>query len=108
MKVDFTGNPVTEKLNIDSGVGDITVMFGETWENNLAVDLDSGVGDTKLVLPVNTGVKVKVDTGIGSLKKGDFKKAEGGYVNTAYDESQNTITVDCDMGIGSITLKSSS
>lgn len=92
-------------LEVDMGVGDLSVDLSGNYQNDVDVYINGGVGATTLYLPRDIGVRVQADKGIGSISSRDFVKKGDSLVNEAYGETNIEINVDIDTGIGSITLK---
>jgi hypothetical protein len=95
-------------LDIDHGVGELSVSLVGNGVGDLDGSIDGGVGEVRLLLPDNIGVRVDADTGIGDLYSTGFKKRNGYLVNEAYDRSEQTIDLNVDAGVGSITVEASS
>lgn len=96
---------ILESLVIDMGVGDVEVDLTGEHGHDLNVNIDGGVGHIVLYLPESVGVRVAVDKGIGSVNARGFSKNNNVYTNDAYGESEITIEVKIDTGIGSVELK---
>ncbi|HZX10044.1 MAG TPA: toast rack family protein [Acidobacteriota bacterium] len=92
-------------LEVDMGVGDIKVDISGTYQHDMNVYIDGGVGAITLYLPRDIGVMVKADKGIGSISSRDFIKKGDTLVNEIYGETDVEIKVNIDTGIGSISLK---
>lgn len=94
------------KLKIDSGVSDSTIDLSGEWENDFSVNIKLGIGDMTILLPEQTGVRVKVSTGIGQTDmKGFTSLGNGVYVNEAYENADVKIEMKADVGIGNLALK---
>lgn len=95
-----------EKLNIETGVGDLDVNLGGDWKKSFEADIETGVGDTTVILPSKVGVKLTTEAGIGSSNiEGFISKGKGVYVNEAYDKADVKIEVNSEIGVGDITFK---
>ncbi|KOP80146.1 hypothetical protein AMS59_01685 [Lysinibacillus sp. FJAT-14745] len=95
-----------EKLNIDTGVGDLKVDLGGNWKKSFETNIETGVGQTTVILPSEVGVKLTTENGIGSLDvEGFISKGKGVYVNEAYDKADVKIEVHSEMGVGEVTFK---
>ncbi|KYG89179.1 hypothetical protein A0U40_12610 [[Bacillus] sp. KCTC 13219] len=104
-KLDLQGLQL-QKLDIDTGVGDLSVNLGGDWSKGFDTKIESGVGKTTVILPSAVGVKITVEKGIGTLDVDGFiANGNGVYVNEAYGEAEVTINVSIEMGIGEVTLK---
>lgn len=96
---------ILESLVVDMGVGNVEVDLTGEHRNDFSANIDGGVGRIVLYLPQNTGVRVAVDKGIGSINARGFSKNNNIYTNEAYGQSEITIEVKIDAGIGSVELK---
>lgn len=95
-----------EKLDIEAGVGDLTVNLGGDWKKSFTTTIETGVGQTTVILPSKVGVKLTTEKGIGSTKvEGLMSKGNGVYVNEAYDKADVVLEVNSELGIGEITFK---
>jgi hypothetical protein len=93
-------------LDVNSGVGDVTVDLGGTWYQSFDVLLKMGVGKTTVILPSDVGVKVTSSKGIGKTDfVGLISKGNGIYVNEAYGKSDVTINIQSDLGVGETIFK---
>lgn len=88
-------------LSVDAGVGDTTINLVGDWQESFDAEFELGVGDAKIHLPQETGVKLSVSKGIGSIgTKGFISKGKGVYVNEAYGKTDTTIHLKVDVGVG--------
>ena len=94
-----------KSLEIDMGIGELTVDLAGELERDLDIVVDCGIGSTTIFLPENIGVRARVDHGIGSVNARGFKKRGGVYTNDAYGETKVTIDIEVDSGIGSLDLR---
>ncbi len=94
-----------QSLEIDMGVGDLTVDLSGDLEQDLDVTIDGGIGSAKVYLPENIGVRVNVDKGIGSVHARGMMKSGNFYTNEAFGKTETTIDIEIDAGIGSIDLR---
>ncbi|WP_107841671.1 toast rack family protein [Metasolibacillus meyeri] len=95
-----------ESLDIDTGIGDLTVNLGGDWAKSFDTTIESGVGKTTVILPSTVGVKITVEKGIGTVDIAGFIAQEKGvYVNEAYGQEDVTININVEMGIGDVTFK---
>ena len=95
-------------LDIDGGVGELRLDLSGERDQDLDVDINGGVGSATIYLPEDIGVRVHVNGGIGSVNAVGLHKKNGVYKNNAFGESDVTISIQIDAGIGSIDLKTRS
>lgn len=98
------GTSLTD-LDIDQGIGEMTLDLTGEWADALDVNIDGGIGSATIRVPDQVGVRVNADTGIGGVSALGFTRRGDAYVNAAYGESDVTIEIDVDAGIGSITIQ---
>jgi hypothetical protein len=55
-------------------------------------------------LPSDVGVRIEVDTGIGSVDTNGLSKDGDTYTNGAYGESDVTLRINIEGGVGKINL----
>ncbi|REB11574.1 hypothetical protein DVB69_00055 [Sporosarcina sp. BI001-red] len=93
------------KLTIDGGVSDSTIDLGGELQNSFQGKIDIGVGRMTLLLPKQTGIKLSIDKGLGKLDLQDFiAQGNNVYINEAYDNSETSIELDVDIGVGSLKV----
>ncbi len=92
-------------LSVDQGVGNVKINLVGVKTDDLKASVDGGVGEITITVPSSIGVRVDADTGIGSLNTQGLTKRDGVFVNDAYDESESTIRLSIDAGIGKITVE---
>lgn len=95
-----------EKLDIEAGVGDLTVNLGGDWQKSFNASIETGVGQTTVIVPSKVGVKLTTEKGIGSSNiEGLISKGKGVYVNEAYDKADVVLEIKSEIGVGDITFK---
>lgn len=93
-------------LEIETGVGDLTVDLRGDWEESFETDIETGVGQTTVYLPSDVGVKIKIEKGIGSSNVvGFISQGDGVYVNEAFKNADVILTVNTEMGVGDVSFK---
>ncbi len=93
-------------LDVDAGFGNIVIDMTGDWTDDVAVNIDGGVGNIELRVPDSVGVRVERDVGIGSTETHGFTKRGGYFVNDAYGETDATLDINVDAGIGKIRIES--
>jgi len=103
--VDLSGSAFLTKLDIASGAGALTVDLTGAWQNDLEASIGGGVGEKTLTLPRDTGVRVKVEAGVGTVDAAGLSREGEYYTNAAYGQSEATLYLDVGGGIGGIDLR---
>lgn len=78
-------------------------MSGD-YKNSFDAEIETGVGDTEIILPKNVGVKIKADQGVGSIAVYDLIHQGSYYVNDAYETSPTRMDINLDMGVGDVKI----
>jgi hypothetical protein len=93
------------RLNVDMGAGEVVMDLTGDWRADLDVKLEGGAGGATLRLPRDVGVRVDVSGGLGQVNAPGFTKDGDSYVNDAYGESEVTLRIDVEIGLGAIDLE---
>jgi len=93
------------KLSIDMGAGRVTADLTGDWQNDLDAQLQGGVGELTVRLPRDVGVRVEIDGGLGEVNAAGLAKNGDVYTNDAYGESEVTLRIDINAGVGRINLE---
>ena len=92
-------------LDITLGAGGSMIDLSGDWARDLNVIVNAGAGDITVRLPRDVGARVKVNAGLGTIETRGLEQSENIYTNAAYGESEITLQVDIDAGIGQINLE---
>ena len=103
-RVDLSQLTVTS-LEMKTGVGFVEVDLTGDRQQDMNVSLRGGVGEVKILLPDEVGVRVQARGGLGEIDAQGLIRDGNNYVNDAYGESEHTITLDVEGGIGAINLE---
>jgi len=93
------------RLDLDTGVGLITVDLTGSWQEDLDARINGGLGALTVRLPGNACVRVDVEGGLGNVNAQGLTKAGNDYVNNACGESGATLRIDIAAGVGNINLE---
>lgn len=75
-------------------------------EKSFKANIETGVGQTTIIVPSKVGVKLTTEKGIGSSNiEGLISKGQGVYVNEAYDKADVILDIKSEIGVGDITFK---
>ena len=91
-------------LNINGGAGEVTIDLTGNWRNDLDARIGGGLGDLRLTLPREVGVRIEVDPGIGAVDASGLTRDGNTYINNAYGVSDVTLRIHIDGGVGNINL----
>ena len=103
-KLDFSQLAVTD-IQLQIGAGDVEIDLTGSRQNDLVGSVRGGVGRLTIFLPEEIGVFVSVRGGIGSVDTGTLMQTENGYINETLGDSEATITLDIEGGVGEIEFR---
>ncbi len=99
------GSLTLNRLDIGMGAGALELDLAGGWKDDLEVHLRGGAGKATIILPDDVGVRVQVSAGLGRLIAGGLHKDGDYYVNDAYDQSEVTLYIRIEAGVGEIELQ---
>jgi hypothetical protein len=103
--VDLSGPASPTKLSVSGGAGDVTVDLSGTWQQDLEATIEGGLGTRTLILPSAVGVRVHVEVGVGGVDAAGLTKEGEYYTNDAYGQSDVTLNIEVDGGVGETELR---
>jgi len=104
VKLEGLANANFERLVFKGGVGDYTLDFSGELQRDATVDIDAGVSSVRIVIPEGMNAEIKVSGGITDINtKGAWTVSGDDY---SVSGSGPTLTINVDMGVGSLTLES--
>jgi hypothetical protein len=104
-ELDLSDSSSLSSLVIDAGVGEFTVDLSGEWQNDLDASISAGVGTFSLLLPRSACVRVEVDSGIANVSASGLLVDGDVYSNDVCGESDVTLRIDIDAGVGNIDLR---
>jgi hypothetical protein len=101
----WLGDSPLRNLDIEVGAGRLTLDMVANWERDLDAEITGGVGKLTIYLPSDVGVMVDVELGIAAIDARGLQKDGNTYTNDAYGESEVTLRIEIEGGIGDIRLE---
>jgi N-terminal domain of toast_rack, DUF2154 len=92
-------------LSLQMGAGKTTVDLTGDYAQDFDARIQGGVGEATVLLPSEVGVRAKAAGGLGTINAEGLQQEGNSYVNDAYGESEVTLEVDVQGGIGEINLE---
>jgi type II secretory pathway pseudopilin PulG len=91
-------------LQVHVGAGQMVLDLTGPRKQDLSADIQGGVGQARIRLPKDVGVRAHATGGIGAVNTHGFTKNGSKYVNAAYGKSPRTIELNVQGGVGEIDL----
>jgi hypothetical protein len=92
-------------LDLQMGAGQTTVDLTGDYGQDLEARLEGGVGEATVLLPSEVGVRARAEGGLGKINAEGLQREGDSYVNDAYGDSDVTLDVDVQGGVGQINLE---
>ena len=92
-------------LDLEMGAGETTVDLTGDYAQDFDASIEGGVGEATVLVPSEVGVRVRAEDGLGKINAEGFQREGEAYVNDAYGDSDVSLDVDVQGGVGSINLK---
>ncbi len=98
------GNLNAQRIEIDAGVGSLTLWLDGTWRQDARVSIDLGLGALELRVPEGLGLQIRKDSFLTSLDSEGLVKRGDTYQSLNWDEASRKVTVDLDAAFGSVKV----
>lgn len=110
---EYTWQPAASDLSTKFSAGDLTIDLShlpdQAYSNGVSASL--GVGDLTVVIPDDVNVVIDYEVGVGSLEStipGAIRNLNGfvgdGSFHRIADSNKDTLTLELELGVGSLTL----
>jgi len=92
-------------LDLQMGAGKTTVDLTGDYTQDFDASIKGGVGEATVLLPSEVGVRARAQGGLGSINAKGLQREGESYLNDAYGDSDVTLDVDVQGGVGEINLE---
>ena len=91
-------------LNVDSGVGQTTVIL--PGEGQLHAKISGGVGQVIVEIPDGIAARIETDTGLGGTEiPAEFERQGDVYVTPGYESALDRINLELSTGVGQVSVR---
>ena len=98
------GNLNAERIEVDAGVGEVTLWFNGRWQRDARVSIDMGLGALELRVPEGLGVRLRKEGFLVSLDSEGMVKRGDWYYSLDYEDADRKVTIDLDAAFGSVKV----
>lgn len=98
------GNLNAERIEVDAGVGSLTLWLDGEWGQDARVSIDMGLGALELRVPEGLALELRKDSFLTSLDSEGLVKRGDHYRSLDWDEADRRVTVDLDAAFGSVKV----
>ncbi len=98
------GNLNADRIEVNAGVGELTLWFNGRWQRNASVSIDMGLGALELRIPESLGVRLEKDSFLTSLDSEGMVKRGDAYYSLDWETADHQISIDLDAAFGSVKV----
>jgi hypothetical protein len=98
------GNLNASRIEVDAGVGSLTLWLDGEWRQDARVAIDMGLGSLELRVPEGIGLELRKDSFLTSLDSEGLVKRGEVYQSLDWAEASRRVTVDLDAAFGSVKV----
>ena len=98
------GNLNAERIEVDAGVGQVTLWLNGRWQRDASVSIDMGLGALELRVPEALGLRLRKEGFLVSLDSEGLVKRGDWYYSLDYEDADRKVTVDLDAAFGSVKV----
>jgi hypothetical protein len=98
------GNLNAERIEVDAGVGSLTLWLNGDWQRDARVSIDMGLGSLELRVPEGLGLQLRKDSFLTSLDSEGLVKRGDSYQSLDWDQAERKVMVDLDAAFGSVKV----
>jgi hypothetical protein len=105
---DFTarhlGNLNADHIDVDAGVGKVSLWLNGEWQRDATVSIDMGLGKLELRIPEGLGIRLTKDSFLTSLDSEGLVKRGDSYYSLDWDEATRKVSIDLDAAFGTVDV----
>ena len=94
LKVYGLGNSRCREIDLEGGVGSVTLDFAGTWTSDTRLRLMMAAGELTLRLPTTVGVHITIDKSLVRFEPKGFTRRGREYFSEDYDESERRLEIE--------------
>lgn len=98
------GNLRADRLEVEAGVGEVTLSFGGAWPQDMRVNVSMGLGALELQVPEGIGVRLDKESFLTSLEADGFTQEGSTYLSSNWNAAERRLTVEVEAAFGSIRV----
>ena len=99
------GNLNARRIEVNAGVGDVTIDLTGDWKRDGDVVVKMGLGSLQLRFPEGVGVRLEEKTFLTSVDTEGLVKRGDAYYSLDWDKAQRKITVRVEAAFGSVDVR---
>ncbi len=102
--VNNLGNLNAERIELDAGVGSITLGLGGRWQRDAHLSIDMGLGTLELRVPEGLGIRLRKDSFLTTLDSEGLIKRGDVYESLDFENADHRVVIELDAAFGSVSV----
>lgn len=98
------GNLNADRIEVDAGVGSLTLGLEGRWRRDAQLSVDMGLGSLDLRVPEGLGIRLRKDSFLTSLDSEGLVKRGDVYESLDFEDADRRVTIDIDAAFGSVSV----
>ena len=98
------GNLNAERIEVDAGVGEVSLWFNGLWQRDARVSIDMGLRALELRIPEGLTVRLRKDGFLVSLDSAGMVERGDWYYSFDWEYADRKVTIDLDAAFGSVKV----
>lgn len=98
------GNLNAERLSIDAGVGQVVLSLDGSWQRDLDIEVEMGVGAVEIRVPRSIGLKLVKESFLTALDAPDMERDGDAWYSRDWTTAERRITIDVEAAFGAIEV----
>jgi hypothetical protein len=106
-EAEHLGNARFDHLEFAGAIGNVTLDFSGEWERDADAVIKMGVGELKLVVPRDIGIRIERTSILVSLDAPGFEKVDRSYVSPNWDTADVQLEIVLEAAFGAVEVERS-
>lgn len=99
------GNSRCDRLELEGGMGKVTLDFGGGWTSSMRAEVRMAVGEVSFRLPRNVGVRLTLDRFLSSFDPAGLVRSGNAFESPGYDRAERRLDLDIQTAIGGVRVE---
>lgn len=98
------GNLNARRIDLDAGVGEITLAFTGEWMQDAHARIKMGLGSLEMRFPEDLGVRIEKNSFLTSFDSEGLVKRGDSYYSLNWEDAERKLSIDLDAAFGSVRV----
>ena len=99
------GNSRCDRIQLEGGVGRVTLDFGGAWTSSTRAEVKMAVGELTLRLPSRVGVRIELDRFLASFDPAGLVRAGSAFQSAGYERAERRLDIAVTTAVGGVKVE---